>query len=128
MAQQQSPPPKLKKIQVSFFQTKLGKEPVRDWLRGLTKDDRRKVGEDIMTVEVGWPIGMPACRPLGGGLHEVRTTLDNRIARVLFYVDRDLRMVLLHGFIKKTQKTPKQDADLARARKTQHERGHDDEN
>lgn len=65
--------------------------------------------------EQGWPIGMPVCRPLGQGLHEVRTTLDNRIARVLFGIAGD-EMVLLHGFIKKSQKTPKAELELARNR------------
>jgi phage-related protein len=82
------------------------------------------IGEDIMTVEIGWPIGMPTCRPMGGGMHEVRTALpNNRIARVLFYVDVKRRMVLLHGFVKKTAKAPKADLELARRRKSQHEGG-----
>lgn len=80
-----------------------------------------------MTVEYGWPTGMPTCRPLGGGLHEVRTNLPDRIARVMFYVDRRERMVLLHGFIKKGQQTPDADMKIARDRKSEHERGLDDE-
>ena len=77
-----------------------------------------------MTVEFGWPIGMPVCRPLGHGLYEVRSSLlGNRIARVLFYVDKRGRMVLLHGFIKKTQKTPDADLKLAADNKSKHERG-----
>jgi phage-related protein len=84
-----------------------GGEPVREWLKGLSPDDRKRIGEDIKTVEFGWPVGMPVCRPLGGGIYEVRSGLaQNRIARVLFYIDRKTRMVLLHRFIKKTQKTP----------------------
>lgn len=89
-----------------------------------SSEDRKRVGADVATVEFGWPVGMPACRPLGGGMYEVRTDLvNNRIARVLFYVDASGRMVLLHGFIKKTRATPDQDLGLARARKRQHERG-----
>lgn len=77
-----------------------------------------------MTVEWGWPLGMPTCRPLGDGLHEVRTDLGrNRIARILFYIDRLERMVLLHGFIKKTQRTPEDDLALARKNKKKHEQG-----
>jgi phage-related protein len=80
---------------------------VREWLKGLSPDDRKRIGEDTKTVEFGWPVGMPVCRPLGGGIYEVRSGLaQNRIARVLFYIDRKTGMVLLHGFIKKTQKTP----------------------
>jgi hypothetical protein len=64
-----------------------GSEPVRDWLKSLPRDDRRIVGVDIATVEFGWPIGMPLCRPLGGGLWEVRSKLtQNRIGRVIFCV------------------------------------------
>lgn len=75
-------------------------------------------------MEFGWPIGMPVCRPLGGGIHEVRTSLaQNRIARVLFYIDKRSRMVLLHGFIKKTQKTPYEDLELARSNKNKHQGG-----
>ena len=75
-------------------------------------------------MEFGWPIGMPVSRPLGQGIYEVRTDLThNRIARVLFYSDRNSRMVLLHGFIKKTQKTPEEDLALARRNKEKHERG-----
>jgi phage-related protein len=97
---------------------------VRDWLKALSPQNRKRVGEDIKTAEFGWPIGMPVCRPLGGGLYEVRTTLtQNRIARVMFYIDRDRRMVLLHGFIKKTRTTPDEDLALARNNKVKHQRG-----
>ena len=107
-----------------FYRTEAGGEPVRKWLRGLTKEDKRLIGEDIMTVELGWPIGMPLTKPLGDGLHEVRTTLTSgRIARIVFYVDAKQRMVLLHGFIKKTRKTPDDDLELARKHKAKHEKG-----
>ena len=98
---------------------------MRNWLKGLSlPEDRKHIGEDIKTVEFGWPIGMPVCRPLGDGIYEVRTSLaQNRIARVLFYIDKKGRMVLLHGFIKKTQKTPGADLDLARRNKNKHQRG-----
>ncbi len=77
---------------------------------------------DIKTVEFGWPIGMPVCRSLGDGLYEARSNLSgNKIARVLFYVDVEGRMVLLHGFVKKTQKTPLADMELARKNKRLHE-------
>jgi phage-related protein len=90
---------------------------VRDWLRDLPAEDRRAIGADIATVEHGWPIGMPTCKSLGDGLWEVRTNLSRRrIARVIF-VMMDGQMALLHGFLKTTQKTPKADLDLARARK-----------
>lgn len=104
-----------KKISVVFFAQARGAEPVRDWLRSLPREDQKRIGDDIRTVEFGWPIGMPVCRPLGGGLYEVRTNLRDRIARVLFLVDGD-EMVHLHGFIKKSQTTPASELELARSR------------
>ncbi|HWA70112.1 MAG TPA: type II toxin-antitoxin system RelE/ParE family toxin [Rhizomicrobium sp.] len=92
-----------------------GQEPVRAWLKDLDKADRLRIGGDICTVELGWPVGMPVCRPLKGGLYEVRTDLEDRIARVLFGIE-DGKMVLLHGFIKKSQKAPKGDLETARKR------------
>ncbi len=75
----------LKRVQAVFYQTEAHNEPVRDWLKAMPAQDRRSIGEDIQTVEFGWPVGMPTCRPMGGGLHEVRTQLlGRRIARVLF--------------------------------------------
>ena len=89
---------------------------MRDWLLELSAADRRAVGQDIQTVEFGWPIGMPVCKALGGGLLEVRSNLtDGRIGRVLFCIITG-EMVLLHGFVKKTQKTPPADLALARKR------------
>ena len=114
-----------KRIPAIFFRTEGGGEPVRDWLKtGLSAEDRRRIGHDIMTVEYGWPVGMPTCRPLEDGVYEVRTNLSqNRIGRVLFYIDKLGRMVLLHGFIKKTRRTPAGDLSLARGNKKKHERG-----
>jgi len=102
-----------KKIPAFFYQTAAGAEPVRDWLLTLDADDRRVIGVDIATVEYAWPIGMPTCRSLSNGLWEVRSSLPSRReARVIFAVMEE-QMVLLHAFIKKTQKTPKSDRDLA---------------
>jgi phage-related protein len=106
-----------KRIPARFYRSDLASEPVRDWLKSLDKPDRSLIGLDIKIVEFGWPIGMPVCRPMGKGVYEVRTGLaGNRIARVLFCISRG-QMVLLHGFIKKSQKTPKPDLDLALQRK-----------
>ena len=113
-----------KRIPTIFFKTEAGGEPVRGWLKSLSPNDRKNIGEDIKTVEFGWPIGMPVCRPLGDGVYEVRTNLSrNRIARIFFYIDKKSRMVLLHGFIKKTPKTPQEDLELARSNKAKHQRG-----
>lgn len=107
-----------KKIQAVFYQTASGNEPVRGWLKeDVSDEDRKVIGTDIATVEYGWPTGMPVSKAMGGGLHEVRSNLPGkRIARVLFCIE-DGQMILLHGFIKKTQKTPKADLDLAKTRK-----------
>ena len=106
----------MKRIPAAFYALPSGREPVRDWLKGLDLQDRKRIGEDIKDVEFSWPIGMPLCRSLGSGLWEVRSDLERgRIARVIFVVHAG-HMVLLHGFVKKTQKTPKSDLDLASKR------------
>lgn len=102
-------------ISVRFFRQESGSEPVRGWLKSLSPHDRKIIGEDIKTVQWGWPLGMPLVRFMGSGLYEVRIHLESRIARVLFAF-RDGQIILLHGFIKKSQKTPKPDLDLAKER------------
>ncbi len=107
----------LKKLPASFYATSSGNEPVREWLLDLDDEDRRSVGYDIATAEFGWPVGMPLCKSLGKGLWEIRSNISHgRIARVIFSVVEE-RMVLLHSFVKKTQKTPRSDLDLAEKRK-----------
>ncbi len=102
-----------KKLPAFFYKTPGGNQPVRDWIKGLSPEDRQLVGRDVQKVEFGWPIGMPYCRTLGNGLWEVRSDLtDGKIGRVMFCVTGG-RMVLVHGFIKKTQKTPAKDMELA---------------
>jgi phage-related protein len=99
-----------------FFRTESGREPVREWLKDLPKDERKMIGEDIMTVQFRWPLGMPLVDHLGSGIWEIRSRLANRIARTLFFVHEG-EIILLHGFIKKTQKTPNEDRALALRRK-----------
>jgi phage-related protein len=112
----------LKKLPARFFRSSTGNEPVREWLLALSKADRKKIGVAISAVEYGWPIGMPTCRSMGKGLWEVRSELpQNRIARVLFCIAEG-NMILLHGFIKKTRKTPKADMDIALDRKKELEK------
>ena len=106
-------PQRAKRLPVVFFATSADNEPVRDWLRELDKGDRREIGADILAVQMGWPLGLPLCRSLGNGLWEVRSSLPSRrIARVIFAID-DETIVLLNGFIKKTQKTPTGEIELA---------------
>lgn len=100
-------------LSVAFYRTPGGREPVSDWLDDLPDDDRTRVTTDIRSIEFGWPVGMPDCRPMGHGLWEVRSRIsDGRITRIMFFVDDGI-MYLLHAFIKKTQATPKDDLDLA---------------
>ena len=113
----------MKKLPARFYRNANGHEPVREWLKRLTQHERQVIGKDIQKVEFGWPLGLPVCRALGDGLWEVRSDLPSqRIARIIFCIV-DGQMVLLHGFVKKTQKTPKRDLDLARRRKTETEQG-----
>ncbi len=109
-----------------FFATEAGHEPVRDWLRSLPQEGKQSIGADILAVQYAWPIGKPLVGSLGGGLWEVRTSLKNRIARTLFIIV-DGEIVLLHGFIKKEQKTPWDDLDLAKKRKKQYLQYHEKE-
>jgi len=114
-------PLRFKKLPAIFYRSKMGAEPVREWLWELPPDDRRVVGFEIATVEFGWPLGMPLCRSLGGGLWEVRIRLNRgRIARVIFFVS-DGHMILLHGFEKKSQKIPQFELELALKRKSEYE-------
>jgi phage-related protein len=107
----------LKRLPARFYRSDSGREPVREWLKGLEPEDRKVIGEDIKDVEFSWPIGMPLVRSFGCGLWEVRSSLlHGRIARVIFCIEREC-MALLHGFIKKTQKTPQHDIDLGLKRK-----------
>lgn len=102
-------------LEVRFFKTDAGTEPVRNWLRELSATDRKTIGEDIKTVQFGWPLGMPLVRKMEKDLWEIRVHLDGRIARVLFTVSSG-KIVLLHGFIKKSQATPQPDLKLAKDR------------
>ena len=102
-------------LAVRFYATQAGNEPVRDWLLGLPRDDRRVVGQDVKTAQYGWPLGMPLIRRLEAGLWEVRSPVRDGSARVIFTVDQQT-MVLLHGFVKKSQKTPAADLKTARQR------------
>ena len=105
-----------RRIAAEFYQTEVENEPVRDWLKTLSKVERQEIARDVRKTEYGWPLGMPICDSLGGGLWEVRTNLGARIARVFFCMV-GARMILLHGIIKKSRTAPKVDLDTARSRK-----------
>ena len=106
------------RLKVVFYRSERGNEPVREWLKSLSAEEKRIIGEDFKTVQFGWPLGMPVVRKMDPGLWEVRSWLSGRIARVLFTV-KDGMMVLLHGFIKKSEKTALDDLALARQRLAQ---------
>ena len=114
---------KEKKLYARFYQSEAGNEPVRDWLLDLEQEDRRLIGIAVKDTEFSWPIGLPLCRPIAGqkGLREVRANItDNKIARVMFCIDGN-EMILLHGFIKKTQRTELRDIKLAVKRQKEYE-------
>jgi phage-related protein len=100
---------------VRFFRTARGNEPVREWLKALGQIERRVIGEEIKTVQLGWPLGMPLVRKMSKDLWEIRVILPRRSARVLFTVVGDT-MVLLHAFFKQSQATPSDDLDVTVAR------------
>jgi phage-related protein len=106
-------------LKAVFFKTDTGNEPVREWLKSLSKEDCKVIGADILTVQYAWPVGKPLVDNLGDGIWEVRSRLDNRIARTLFAMVNQ-EIVLLHGFIKKQQKTPQDELELAKKRKRQY--------
>ena len=110
------------KLKVHFFRTGSGAEPVRKWLHSLSKGHKKAIGGDIKTVQFGWPLGMPLVEKIKPFLWEVRSKVPNGIARVLFTVDGDI-MILLHGFIKKTKKLPKNELKTALARLKEYQEG-----
>ena len=103
-------------LQVRFYRSASGVEPVRKWLADMGRPNKSIIGMDIKTVQIGWQLGMPLVRKLEPGLWEVRSSIPDGIARVLFTIDGG-QMVLLHGFIKKSDKTPKHDLKVAKTRK-----------
>ena len=109
-------------LKVVFYRSEAGNEPVREWLKDLPRDDKRQIGEDIKTAQLGWPLGMPLIKKIDKGVWEVRTRLADGIARVFFTVDGDY-MILLHGFIKKSQKTPQNELKTALSRLGTFKRG-----
>src|ERR1035438_8452306 len=106
-------------LKAVFYQTSAGNEPVRQWLKTLPSEERKTIGADILSVQYAWPVGKPLVDNLGDGIWEIRSRLHDRIARTLFAVV-DEEIVLLHGFIKKQRKTPRNELDLAKKRKKQY--------
>jgi phage-related protein len=103
-------------VPVRFYRSATGREPVLEWLRSLDKEDRRAIGLDLMRVQFGWPIGMPLVRSFKDGLWEVRSSLPSQKIARLILCFHDKTLVVVHGFIKKTQKTPAEELELAKRR------------
>ena len=105
------------KLEVYFYKTESGNEPVREWLKSLPLIDKKIIGEDIMSVQFSWPRGMPLVKSLKNSLWEVRSNVsDKKIARIIFFISRN-RMILVEGFIKKTQTTPQPHLEVSTDRK-----------
>jgi phage-related protein len=102
-------------LEVVFFQSEAGNQPVKEFLMDGTKDERKEIGADIYKVQEGFPIGLPLVRKTDIDLWEVRSTIPDGICRILFTVT-ETKMVLLHGFVKKTKKTPQKELEIARNR------------
>jgi phage-related protein len=99
-----------------FYKTEAGNEPALYWFRALEPEERRIVGYELRLLQIGFPEGLPRCRSLGDGLFELQCTLPNKIARVIFFLDGH-SVIIVPGFIKKSQKTPKEELETAKARK-----------
>jgi len=113
-------------LNVVFFKTQAGNEPVREWLKSLPREECQVIGVDILKVQFAWPLGKPLVDNVGDGIWEIRSRLGNRIARMLFAVVGQ-EIVLLHGFLKKSRKTPPAELQLAKKRETQYLQTHEKE-
>lgn len=107
---------RLKPIPLVFWKSAAGREPVRDWLNELPREDQRIIGRDIAKVQFGRPIGLPVCRPLGNGLWEVRSLLPSRREGRVLFGFHDGMLIALTDFIKKTRATPAGEISLAQQR------------
>lgn len=103
------------KFAVKFYSELSGNEPVREWLKALSSEEKKIIGADIQVVQFSWPIGMPLVDSLGSGLWEIRSHFLNRIARIVFIIKEE-KIILLNAFMKKTEQTPKEEINLARKR------------
>jgi len=105
-------------FKVSLYQETSGKSPILEWLKDFNKEERQTIDTSIKYTQYSWPWKMPLIRPLGGGLMEMRIKLKDRQVRI-FFILHDGVIILLHGFIKKTQKTPNSEMEIALKRSKQ---------
>ena len=101
-----------KKFKINFFETVNGRQPVREFLLELTKEDRKELGGDIKVVQESFPVGLPLVRKLKPDLWEIRSYIKDGICRV-FFTFYEEKIILLHAIIKKTQKTLPREIDVA---------------
>jgi phage-related protein len=111
------------KIPLVFYRSARGREPVREWLQELDRPERLDIGADLQRIQYRWPVGMPLCRALGGGLWEVRTSLPSKTISRVFICFHEDALYALHGIVKKTRATPPEALALARKRKKEIENG-----
>jgi phage-related protein len=109
-------PESLQPIPLAFWRSASGREPVREWLSELSRNDRRTIGRDIAKVQFGWPVGLPLCRSLGGGLWEMRSSLPSKREARIFFGFHEGTLIALHAIIKKARKAPAEDLGLAKHR------------
>jgi phage-related protein len=102
----------IKGFDVVFFETESGKQPVREFIKQLSKEDQKEVGADIRVVQDSFPIGLPLVRKLKPELWEIRSFIKNGISRI-FFTFFDKKIIFLHAFVKKMQKTPLKEIDVA---------------
>ena len=104
-----------KGFEVIFFELESGNQPVKEFIKSLTKDNKKIIGADIRVVQNCFPVGLPLVRKLKSGLWEIRSDIKDGICRVFFtFIMKEI--ILLHGIVKKTQKTPQRDIYIAMER------------
>jgi len=108
-------------LQAIFFETESGNQPVRDFILACTREDRKEIGSDIFTVQKGFPLGLPLVEKLDTDLWEIRSDISDGICRIFFTIHQKT-MVLLHGFVKKSQKIPLKELKTAKRRLTEFRR------
>ena len=102
-------------LKTVFFETESGREPVRDFILECTREDRKEIGSDIFTVQKRFPLGLPLVEKVDTDLWEVRSYISDGICRIFFTICQET-MVLLHGFVKKSQKIPSKEIETAKRR------------
>jgi phage-related protein len=106
----------LRPIPLVFWRSASGREPAREWLSTLPREDRRTIGRDIAKVQFGWPVGLPLCRPLSAGLWEIRSSLPSKREARVFFGFHEEALIAVHAVVKKARKASPEDIALARIR------------